>query len=114
VHLLVHGIWAFKVSSTGERTDLVLGTRLVVDQKVIASAHGLVLTEWKLIRTGDSIEEKKTEAKNQASRYSEGSLGGFELASERYLILVGQEEFTAPNDTNEGDVILQSCSLVPE
>lgn len=102
VHLLLHGIWAFKASSTGERTDLVLGTRLVVDQDVIASAHGLVLTEWKLVRKGDSPEEKRLTAKRQAALYSERSLAGFELESEKYLVLVGKEEFEVPGDESVG------------
>jgi len=102
VHLLLHGIWAFKVSDTGERTDLILGRRLVLDQDVFASAHGLVLTEWKLVREGDSPETKKAEAMYQAGRYSEGSLGGFELETERYLVLVAKEEFAVPNDVRAG------------
>lgn len=61
VHLLLHGIWAFKVSAIRERTDLVLGTRLVVDQTVIASTHGLVLTEWKLVRKEDNPRRKRDE-----------------------------------------------------
>jgi hypothetical protein len=103
VHLLLHGIWAFKVSATGERTDLVLGTHLVVDQDVITSTHGLVLTEWKLVREGESPEEKRDEARHQARRYSEGSLAGFELETERYLVLVGKEEFEIPADAIEGN-----------
>lgn len=101
-HLLMHGVWAFKVDATGERTDLVLGTHLAVDQDVISSAHGLVLTEWKLVREGDSPEQKRDEAKYQAARYSEGSLAGFELESERYLVLVSKHEFQRPADIVEG------------
>ena len=112
VHLLLHGIWAFKVSAIGERTDLVLGTRLVVDQTVIASTHGLVLTEWKLVRGGDDPEEKKDEAIAQASLYSEGSLAGYELASERYLVLVGKEEFVVPEDTTVGNVRYRVVPLI--
>jgi len=104
VHLLLHGIWAFKANASGERTDLVLGTHLVVDQDVLASAHGLVVTEWKLVREGDSPEGKKQEALHQARRYSGGSLGGFVLNSDRYLVLVAKEEFGVPNDEIEGDV----------
>jgi hypothetical protein len=104
VHLLLHGIWAFKANASGERTDLVLGTHLVVDQDVLASTHGLVVTEWKLVRKGDSPEGKKQEALHQARRYSGGSLGGFVLNSERYLVLVAIEEFAVPKDEIEGDV----------
>jgi hypothetical protein len=103
VHLLLHGIWAFKASATGERTDLVLGTKLAVNQDVIASTHGLVLTEWKLIRKGDSAIKQKEEAKSQAKRYAGGSLVGFELASERYLVLVAEEEFAEKDIVQLGD-----------
>jgi hypothetical protein len=112
VHLLLHGIWAFKVSATGERTDLVLGTRLVVDQDIMASTHGLVLTEWKLVREGENPAEKKDQARHQASRYSEGSLAGFELESERYLVLVGKREFTVPDNTTDGNVKYSVIPLV--
>ena len=44
-HLLLHGIWAFKANSAGERTDLNLGSQLIVDDEVIGAARGLVLTE---------------------------------------------------------------------
>jgi hypothetical protein len=100
----LHGIWAFKANAAGERTDLVLGTHLVVDQDVLASAQGLVVTEWKLVREGDSPEAKKQEAMYQARRYSGGSLGGFVLDSERYIVLVGKEEFDVPSDEMEGEV----------
>ena len=50
VHLLSHGIWAFKVDSTGERTDLVLQTPLRAYDEIISAADVLALTEWKLIR----------------------------------------------------------------
>jgi hypothetical protein len=112
VHLLLHGIWAFKVSATGERTDLVLGTHLAVDEDVIMSARGLVLTEWKLVREGERPESKRDEAKHQARRYSEGSLGGFELDSERYLVLVAKGEFVVPDDVIEGGTKYKVIPLV--
>jgi len=112
VHLLLHGIWAFKVSAAGERTDLVLGTRLVVDRDVMASAHGLVLTEWKLVREGDCPEKKKGEAMHQARQYSQGSVAGFELESERYLVLVAKQEFTIPTDEIEGEKKYKVVPLV--
>ncbi len=37
-HLLMHGIWAFKASAEGERTDLVLGGPLRITDEVEASA----------------------------------------------------------------------------
>lgn len=104
VHLLLHGIWAFKTSATGERTDLVLGTRLVIDDGLLASASGLILTEWKLVRTGDRPQNKMNEALAQARRYSDSILNGFEVASERYIVLVGEHEFAGPPEVREGSV----------
>lgn len=87
-HLLLHGIWAFKTSAQGERTDLVLGERLTVGADVRAASEGLVLTEWKLVRSPSDLERQISQAHHQASIYSESILAGFELARSRYLVLV--------------------------
>jgi len=112
VHLLLHGIWAFKANSARQRTDLVLGNTLEVDDEVIGAARGLVLTEWKLVRPNDKPEDVKDIAKLQASLYAGGGLAGFELDSERYLVLVGKEEFDEPKDEMEGSVSYKVISLV--
>jgi hypothetical protein len=104
VHLLLHGIWAFKADAAGAVTDLVLGESLVVDQDLIAASHGLVLTEWKRVTENLNPEEAKRTAKNQASQYAEGSLGGYDLRAERYLVLVGKKEFKPPKDEIDGGV----------
>jgi len=111
LHLLLHGIWAFKVSATGERTDLVLGTQLVMDSDIVAATHGLVLTEWKLVKAGDSPVEKAKQARIQADHYGEGSLAGFELKSERYLVLVGKEEFTVPQGGRKNGILYKVLPL---
>jgi len=111
-HLLLHGIWAFKANSAGERTDLVLGNQLNVDEEVIGAARGLVLTEWKLVKLEDNPEAVKNEAKLQASRYSGGGLAGFELDSERYIVLVGEGEFKKPTDEEVESVSYKVISLV--
>jgi hypothetical protein len=112
VHLLSHGIYAFKTNSTGERTDLILGDRLVVNNDIIAGTSGLVLTEWKLIRDKDDPNAQRVLAKNQASRYSEGLLAGFELCSERYLVLVGQKEFAVESHERDGAILYKSIPIV--
>jgi len=48
-HFLVHGTWAFKARTEGERTDLVLGAPLHVDDNVRRASDALVLTEWKRV-----------------------------------------------------------------
>jgi len=53
VHLLLHGIWAFKVDAAGERTHLVFqdpAGDLLAEQHY---ADALVLTEWKTLAAGD-------------------------------------------------------------
>ena len=90
VHLLLHGIWAFKASATGERTDLVLGQPLTDLSQAEASAEALVLTEWKVIRNSKELDTKAEQAYRQASAYVKGVLAGFELAECRYLVLVSK------------------------
>jgi hypothetical protein len=86
-HLLLHGIWAFKVDGAGGRTDLVLGTPIKDMREVVGSADALVLTEWKIAKP-ENVETKITEAREQTKKYSEGVLGGIELDQYRYLVMV--------------------------
>jgi hypothetical protein len=99
--LLSHGIWAFKTSAKGERTDLVLGVPLEVTDDVRRAADALVLTEWKLVREPRELLTKAEEAYRQAKRYNEGIFGGFELASRKYLILVSRDRLEMPGPLKE-------------
>jgi hypothetical protein len=112
VHLLLHGIWAFKSSAEGGRTDLVLGNRLEVNDDLIGAARGLVLTEWKLIKPGQKPADVMNVAKLQARRYAEGALAGFELQFERYLVLVGEKEFQVPEDAIDALVTYKVIPIV--
>lgn len=103
-HLLAHGIWAFKTSAEGERTDLVLGQSLVMTDDLRSSAQGLVLTEWKLVRSESERESKLQQAFDQAKRYCRGILAGFEVASPRYLVIVSQDYCTMPDVRQEAGV----------
>jgi hypothetical protein len=100
-HLLQHGIWAFKTSAEGERTDLVLGIPLEITAEVRSASDGLILTEWKVVKTPDQVEVKAEEAYRQAKRYCEGILAGYEVASRRYLILVSEDHLTLPSTRQE-------------
>ena len=111
LHLLSHGILAFKAYAPGERTDLILGDRLVIDDDLIAGTEGIVLTEWKRVKVGDKPVDKQREAKAQAVRYSTGGMAGFELRSERYLVLVGDQEFASIADEREGAVLYKTIPL---
>ena len=96
VHLLLHGIWAFKVGAQGERTDLVLGDRLVVNDDVRGAAQGLILTEWKKARDVDEADKRFESARGQADLYAEGCLAGFEAAKTRYIVVVSQMRCKPP------------------
>lgn len=94
VHLLQHGIWAFKVDGvTGGRTDLVLPGP-THESDVLQSGTTLVLTEWKMVRKGDDPAAKAHEAQQQAERYAGGPLAGVELATHRYVILVSEKDIS--------------------
>lgn len=104
VHLLQHGIWAFKASGEGERTDLVMGEPLTNLDEAEGAAEALVLTEWKLARRDSEVHDKLAAAKSQASRYATGVLGGFELAQYRYLVIVSERVLQLPPDESVGDI----------
>ena len=105
-HLLLHGVWSFKTSAKGERTDLVMGEPLSsIDDDMRRAAHGLVLTEWKKVNNRSELDKKRAEAKGQAMRYQAGILAGFELQSPRYVILVSEDHMDMiPSREVEGDV----------
>lgn len=103
-HLLAHGIWAFKTSAEGERTDLVLGQALAITDDLRSASQGLVLTEWKLVRRDSELQSKAQEAFDQARRYREGILAGFEVASPRYLIIVSEDYRIMPGVREEAGV----------
>ena len=99
VHLLVRGIWAFKSVAPGERTDLVLGTRLEITPQIESAAEALVLTEWKVVRKASELGTLA-----DAKLYGVGSLAGFELSSRRYLVIVSEDRLDMPSDRAEGGV----------
>ena len=106
VHLLQHGIWAFKAHAIGERTDLVLGTPMTeadVDRAGRA-AELMVLTEWKVLTTAEEVEAKRAEADTQLRLYAAGSLAGFELQATRYAITVGDQRIDALAPITENGV----------
>jgi len=101
-HLLLHGIWAFKADSKGERTDLILGTPLTDLFQVESVAEALVLTEWKRVTKTNKLENQAKKAYRQASIYSQSSMAGFELSKYRYLILVSKDRIAKlPSDIVE-------------
>jgi hypothetical protein len=104
VHLLWHGIFAFKVNAAGGRTDLVF-PQPVDGLSAQRFADGLVLTEWKVARSGsdDEIRKKFAEACDQAKRYTQGVLAG-ELITTRYVVVVSRQPLPSePEDRLDRD-----------
>jgi hypothetical protein len=112
-HLLHHGIWTFKADAVGARTDLMYAEPVDLDQAARADA-GLVLTEWK--RAGKKAKAEEiarlfADAREQARRYAEGSLAGFELADYRYLVLVSWEDVDHPPDITISGVLYRHINI---
>jgi hypothetical protein len=88
VHLLLHGIWAFKLDAAGARTDLVFQEPTEDLSHEQRYADGLVLTEWKTASSQNKVASKFREAREQAAKYVRGALGGNELRAYRYAVAV--------------------------
>jgi hypothetical protein len=110
-HFLLHGVWAFKASATGERTDLVFGVPLIVTNEVRTAADTLVLTEWKVVKHKSEMASQADQALKQARRYSSGILAGFELSSRRYLVIVSDDFLPPPENEQEGSVLYQYVNV---
>lgn len=114
VHLLHHGIWAFKVNAIGARTDLVFNEPLRDRDIDLArkSSEGLVLTEWKVAKEPSDIEDKIKEARRGADLYREGALAGIELTGYRYLVVVTKGQATTlPPDELKDDVVYRHINI---
>jgi hypothetical protein len=77
VHLLWHGIFAFKVNANGASTDLIFGD-LVEPSFEQRGVEGLVLTEWKLVKSAQTAQKCFDEARIEADLYKQGPLVGSE------------------------------------
>jgi hypothetical protein len=111
VHLLLHGIWAFKVNTAGEGTDLVFNEPLLEFSSIERTAEALVLTEWKRVLLTTETKAKAAQARKQAARYTVGALGGVELAGYRFIVLVSKEHLTLPEDQTENGVRYQHINI---
>lgn len=111
IHLLFHGIWAFKVNAEGGRTDLVLGDRPLDLSDVESTAEALVLTEWKKVSHENELKPKIEEAHAQAKLYTEGILAGIELAGYRYLVLVSDHDLVMPPEVQDGDAVYRHINI---
>lgn len=110
VHLLLHGIWAFKAHSEGERTDLVLQDKLAIGNAE-RSADTLVLTEWKLAKKRSEVAAKAEDGMRQARIYGSSSLAAIELASVRYIVVVTEEREVMRDDERVGPVTYRFINI---
>jgi len=110
-HLLSHGIWAFKASGEGERTDLILNEALDNSTEIESTASGLVLTEWKVVHNENEIDDKMRKGKAQAKRYGHGILGGFELKDYRYIVIVSGKHIDLKKEEIEDGIIYRYINI---
>lgn len=99
VHLLSHGLWAFKVKGAGAATDLVYNEPVDAQSPTLRrTARAIVLTEWKRVRRDATANTMADEARKQAELYAGGILGDLELKRTRYVILVTEQHLEPPPD----------------
>lgn len=103
VHLLSHGIWAFKIDGAKARTDLIYHEQQFDESLIRRTASTLVLTEWKKVDEKSYIREAEN-ARNQTKNYEVGVLGDIELKSTRYIILVSEKQLTQIQDVIDGEI----------
>jgi hypothetical protein len=111
VHLLWHGLFAFKVDALGGRSDLVFQDELRDPLSVQRYSDGLVLTEWKVVHAEGDAGLKFEEARIQAGRYSAGVLAGCELATYRYAVVVSSRAIMPPADAQLGSAICRHINI---
>lgn len=111
VHLLLHGIWAFKVDAEGARTDLVFQEPAGDLENENRFVDGFVLTEWKKAGANDNPTTLFEQARVQAELYTEGALSGSELTSYRYLVVVSEKQVEVPDDFRVRDVVYRHINI---
>ena len=111
VHLLLHGIWAFKVDASGERTDLVFDEPLEFGDVAQRAVEGAVLTEWKVAKTG-KVAEIYEKARDQAKAYTLGALAGNVLKNYCYVVVVSEKNLEIPDDFLLGEGIFRHINIV--
>jgi hypothetical protein len=111
LHLLSHGIWAFKAYAERARTDLILNEPLSDISMIEKTSIALVLTEWKIVKKQKEIHAKIKEAHEQTKIYKSGVLGGIELTDYRYLVMVSEKSMKMPPDIIDGKIIYRLVNI---
>ena len=110
-HLLSHGIWAFKIDATGERTDLIFADQEIDESEAESAAEALVLTEWKKVKSPDERDTKARDARKQAGLYKAGSLASIELAAYGYIVLVSERRLDPIDNLIEAGVTYKHINV---
>jgi hypothetical protein len=109
LHMLSHGIFAFKAGGAGAATDLILGGPANdADASVASSA---VLTEWKVAKSSADATVKAREAVHQATAYAGGLLAGLEMRSHRYVVIVSRSTVEIPGNRIEDRITYHHIGL---
>lgn len=112
LHLLSHGVWAFKADAiVGGKTDLILNEPLHSMSPIERSADALVLTEWKLVKSPDLLQDKIQEALKQAEIYVSDVTGGIELRNYRYLVMVSEGRLEMPDEILRGVIRYRNINI---
>jgi hypothetical protein len=88
-----------------------MGDRLSELTEVERSAEALVLTEWKKVTGGNTLDACAEEALKQAARYASGSLSGIELYAQRYLVLVSEDVLDIPSDRTDSGITYRYVNI---
>ena len=110
VHLLSHGVWAFKIDAKGGKTDLVMQEPLSASE-IERAAETLVLTEWKIVRQKKDLDSKIEEARKQTVLYATGVLSGIELRNYRYLVMISKDIPVMPEDREEDAITYRHINI---
>lgn len=110
-HLLLHGIWSFKVDGAGARTDLVLQETTLNVHAIERAAEALVLTEWKKVADPRTAVRVATGARTQASLYASGVLSAIELRRHRYIVLVSKDRLPAIPDEESAGIVYRYINI---
>jgi hypothetical protein len=111
VHLLLHGIWAFKVDAAEARTDLVFqepAGDFIAAQRY---ADGFVLRGWKKAAEDSQSHQRFEEARSQARRYAQGPLAATELTGYRYAVVISRLQVEIPEDLREGGIMYRHVNV---
>ena len=111
LHVLSHGVWAFKAHGEKGRTDLILNEPLSDTSLIEKTSTALVLTEWKVVKADKDLADKIREAFEQTKLYVSGVLGGIELANYRYLVMVSEKSMKMPSDSIEGTIVYRHINI---